>query len=132
LGREPWAHLPDHREADRLQAAMLRVIVKLETQVVDISFPHVGTWRMWLHHVALNEVRIVEFARKIPPQLTLLTDIEKKICRRLAAGEHTPEIAEAMHVSRSTISAHRANLARKLGIATDCLVGWCGGHSEWF
>jgi DNA-binding NarL/FixJ family response regulator len=132
LGREVWVHIPEPNEADRLQAAMLRVLVSLEPQTVDITFPHVGKWRMWLYHVPLNEVRIAEYARRIPPHLTLLTDLEKRICKRLAHGQHTPDIAEAMHVSKSTISAHRSSIARKLNIATDVLVSWCGAHEEWF
>lgn len=132
IGQPPWVHLADQRESDRLQAALLRVIVSTEPQTVDVAFPHAGSWRLWLHHVPLQEVRVAEYARKIPPQLTLLTEQEKRICKRLAGGEHTPDIADALYVSRSTISAHRANIARKLSIETAALVSWCGGHAEWF
>jgi hypothetical protein len=110
LGREVWVHIPEPNEADRLQAAMLRVLVSLEPQTVDITFPHVGKWRMWLYHVPLNEVRIAEYARRIPPHLTLLTDLEKRICKRLAHGH----ARQQEHHQRPPVQ-HRAKIEHRDG-----------------
>jgi DNA-binding CsgD family transcriptional regulator len=132
IGKEPWQFAINAEHAERLQAAILRVLLRQTPELLDFASPHVGVWRLRIYYVPLQEVRVAVLARKIPPQLTVLTELELQICRMLANGEHTPDIADAMKVSRSTISAHRAHIARKLTIATDELVSWCGAHREWF
>jgi len=46
-----------------------------------------------------------------------LTPVESRICRLLRGGMSTKEIAEVQHVAPATVSKHRENIRRKLGIA---------------
>lgn len=50
--------------------------------------------------------------------LSMLTERETDILRRVADGQATKEIAFALEISSRTIEAHRANLMTKLGIYT--------------
>jgi len=46
-----------------------------------------------------------------------LTPREREIARLIGVGRSTSEIAEALYISPSTVSFHRKNLRRKLGLA---------------
>ena len=52
------------------------------------------------------------------PMLQELTDREFEVYRLLGEGKGTRNIAEALHLSVKTVEVHRANIKRKLGIAT--------------
>jgi DNA-binding NarL/FixJ family response regulator len=47
-----------------------------------------------------------------------LSDREFEVLRRLASGKTVSQTAEVLNVSISTISTHRAQILRKLGIST--------------
>ena len=52
------------------------------------------------------------------PMLQELTDREFEVYRLLGEGKGTRNIAETLHLSVKTVEVHRANIKRKLGIAT--------------
>ena len=45
-----------------------------------------------------------------------LTDREREVLRRIILGQGTQEMADEMHVSRSTARTHVQNVLRKLGV----------------
>ncbi|MBL8470163.1 MAG: response regulator transcription factor [Rhodocyclaceae bacterium] len=53
-----------------------------------------------------------------PETRTRLGLREREVLRRLADGLRSPEIASAMHITVSTVEAHRRNIMRKLDLHT--------------
>jgi two-component system, NarL family, nitrate/nitrite response regulator NarL len=47
----------------------------------------------------------------------LVTNREREILNRMANGESVPAMAQAMHLSVSTVKTHRAHLYEKLGVS---------------
>jgi two-component system nitrate/nitrite response regulator NarL len=47
----------------------------------------------------------------------ILSDREREVLGRIAGGESVPVMAQAMHLSASTIKTHRAHLYEKLGVS---------------
>ena len=50
------------------------------------------------------------------PGLTLLTESEKEILKRLGEGMSPKKIAEVLDLSRATVDTHRRNIMQKLRI----------------
>jgi DNA-binding CsgD family transcriptional regulator len=61
-----------------------------------------------------------------------LTSREREIARLIGVGRSTSEIAEALYISPSTVSFHRKNLRRKLGLAPrgPHLASYLGGRRD--
>jgi two-component system, NarL family, nitrate/nitrite response regulator NarL len=53
------------------------------------------------------------------PSLLSLTPRQEQILTMVSDGKSTAAIATALHLSESTVTFHRSNLRRKLGITTD-------------
>jgi two-component system nitrate/nitrite response regulator NarL len=62
--------------------------------------------------VVVREIRLRERGGR-----PLLSPRELEILRRIAAGERTPAIARALHLSESTVKTHVAHSFEKLGVA---------------
>jgi len=50
-------------------------------------------------------------------RLSLLSETEREILRRLVEGQNNRQIAEQLQLSRSAVEGRRTRLMRKLGIA---------------
>jgi len=55
----------------------------------------------------------------IHPSLLSLTPRQEQILTMVSDGKSTATIARALHLSESTVTFHRSNLRRKLGITTE-------------
>lgn len=66
-----------------------------------------------LHRVAQGEKLLPEGAPALP-----LTEREREVVRLLAQGKKTPEIAELLSRSVTTIRSHKISAMRKLGVRT--------------
>jgi DNA-binding CsgD family transcriptional regulator len=70
-----------------------------------------------LHHVTTKVSRLLEennFLRRHLRDFTKLGKRECEILRLLALGKSSPETAEILHISPSTVETHRRNIKQKL------------------
>lgn len=131
LGKRPWDFLAGEH-AVNFQAAMCRAVSEQAPQQLDFASEHIGAWRAWVHFSPLTEIRISILARRTPAIFQSLTRVDRELCRLLAEGFGSKEIAARLDVSRKTVDAHRVAIAARLGIDRHKLVAWCGEFHEWF
>jgi len=65
---------------------------------------------------ALVDAMIFDDSSSDGPPHAVLSDRELQVLQMLASGQHLRGIAETLHLSAKTISAHKAHLMQKLGI----------------
>jgi DNA-binding NarL/FixJ family response regulator len=71
-------------------------------------------------------------ARAADP-LAVLTDRERQILERVAAGDSNKEIGAQLHLSEKTVKHHMTNILQKLQVRNRveaALLAWTGDHSE--
>jgi DNA-binding NarL/FixJ family response regulator len=65
--------------------------------------------------------------------LAVLTDRERQILERVAAGDSNKEIAAQLHVSEKTVKHHMTNILQKLQVRNRveaALLAWSGEHAQ--
>lgn len=130
IGRCPWDSL-DHSEAVKLQAAMARVASHKGMEEHDFTIPGRGSFRAWIYFTPLRESRMMLLVRETPTAILLLTKREREICRLLAEGKSSREIAAKLRLARNTVDAHRGRIAARLKLTRKALASWCGHFQEW-
>jgi DNA-binding CsgD family transcriptional regulator len=74
-----------------------------------------------VHHITSKVNRLLgenNFLKKNKHIFASLTNREKEILRFMALGTSATEIAEKLFISEDTVSTHRRNVRRKLGVQT--------------
>jgi DNA-binding CsgD family transcriptional regulator len=130
VARHPWEFLVG-AEAEKLQAALLRVLMDQAPEQIDFWGERIGHWRAWLYFVPLREIRLTMLIRKIPKGILEMNGMDLAICRHLAAGLGSKEIAKRMTLTTRTVENHRLQISSRLGIQRKSLVSWCGEFREW-
>jgi DNA-binding CsgD family transcriptional regulator len=130
LGKPAWHYLNAH-DAEHCQAAFFRALTTKREVTFDVELPGSGFWRTTLYPCRVGRVRLVAVSEKFPAELLRLTAREQVICRLLAAGKSSKEIAVTLGIARSTVDNLRANAARRLGIKAGQLVAWAAAHRDW-
>lgn len=128
-GKPLWAGFGP--AAERLQAAMLRLITDHQPITIDVETENDGV-RITLLPVDLRDARVLVTLRKSPAEFQSLTDRQREICGMLAAGMMSTEIAKQLERTRETVDNHRAQIAKRIGIRPQSLIAWCGENREWF
>lgn len=129
-GCHPW-HALAGEMAKNFQAAFARVLADRQPTVIDSAIGGNVVWRTWLFYCKTGRIRVSAYAKPFPPAVLKMTDREREICRLLAEGDSTKEVAKQLGISRSTVDNTRANVCRKLGLNHGSLVPFCGAHLEW-
>ncbi len=106
---------------DMFQIGAMAYVLKKspETELFQaIRNAHAG--QAYIDSVLVNEaVSSFTGVQSVPreePGLDLLTPREQEVCRLLAYGHTSGEIAEILSISERTVQSHRANLMDKLGV----------------
>lgn len=131
LGKRPW-EFHDQENASMFKAAFAAVVTEHQEEAVTLRISHIGMWRIDLYPCHQREVRVVCVCRHAPPKLDKLTARHKAICRLLASGEGTKEIASILDLSRGTIDNYKTEISSRLGIKSRALPAWCGANALWF
>lgn len=131
IGKPAWIALTPS-DAERYQAAIFRLVNGGPSESFDVDTKDIGRWRVHLHGCRIGKVRVVGIARKIPGEILELTDRQIEVCRLLADGMGSKQVAASLGCTRATADNHRANIAKKLGIDSRKLSSWCGANAEWF
>lgn len=65
----------------------------------------------------LNRKEAIDTLEKEHPQLTNLTDMERRILSLIAENKTSKEIADQLFISHRTVQNHRAHISEKLGFS---------------
>jgi len=113
-------HLMQHVESQRLEVArgfldgidqlVLPPLLRLKQHV---SRPHRAAVDAIIGH--LKELG-TPFVERLGRDLAVLSPTERRICSLVRQGLSAKEIASAEEISISTVSTHRRNIRRKLGL----------------
>jgi len=107
FGRAAWLY----RVAvalDRVEQLLLKpLVLQMEESVV-------ATWHKQRTALTRNTYILLETDRKATADT--LTDREKEVLQRIAAGKLNKEIADELQVALTTVITHRKHLMEKLGI----------------
>ena len=117
--------------AEPLQAAMMRVLTDRQPVSIDILAKKHVEAGITLDYVSLKPVKVLATLRVIPQPVRMLTDRQREICRHLAAGFQSKQIATRIECTRATVDNHRAHIAEAIGIGRRELSAWAGEHREW-
>lgn len=130
VGTYPWDYMsgPDVNEC---QAAFMRAVSQKTIQRFDVAVKNAGIWRTLFFPVELRNVRVIGFARRFPDAALRLTDREREVCRAVADGLSSKQMAKLLGITTSTVDNHRAHVARKIGIKTNQLCSWAAANREW-
>jgi DNA-binding CsgD family transcriptional regulator len=131
LGEPAW-HSMSTEDATICQAAILRCIDSGEPQTFDVTVNDAGRWRATIHRCRVGKVRLIGYVRRFPDSVLAITPAQRQICKLLAAGLSSIEIAKQLDRARETVDNHRAAIAKRIGIKPWSLIAWCGEHREWF
>lgn len=118
-------------EGEHLAAAMARAMGSKESEVLDFTVPNSGPWRAWIYSWPIPPQALALLVRKIPPEVSLLSPQERNVCRLLATGLGSKEIAARLKLARNTVDVHRRRIAERLHRPSRSLAAWCGEYREW-
>lgn len=130
LGRYPWDFLTGF-DAMACQRAILLCSATQQPTTFDGRTP-LGLWRTWLLPCDFPPVRMLGIAEPCPDEVFRLTPRQREICRYLAEGLLSKQIAARLGITRATVDNHRAQIASRLGISSPQLVAWSAQHRHWF
>ena len=95
-------------------------------QVIKFVFPYLEKLKsVRFNEIELSLLSLIEsnlsyiispFVNSHPSKFLNLTPMEKKIAEMVKKGKSTREIADLLHLSENTITTHRNNLRKKLGL----------------
>jgi DNA-binding CsgD family transcriptional regulator len=128
-------HIWDHLESpgrEAVQVAMLDCLVNRSSRAVNLHGTKSGLdWQLVFYPCRIGKIRIASISSVIPKKVVVLTTREAEVCKLLATGKTSKQIAGILSVARSTVDNLRASAARRLGIQPSALVAWSVEHREW-
>lgn len=88
-------------------------------QILNTAYIGVKSGALWIPEDLVNQM-VGNIHQLItsdsPPNLTQLTDAEKRVAEKISHGESNKEAAEELHVSERTIKSHLTSIYNKLNI----------------
>lgn len=109
-----------------LQAGADGYLLKSDTrQALDNALGSIKDGRRYISPSVFDEVVHGYMRKHIPArqhELDGLSERERDVMKRIAQGQRTREIANALSLSHKTVEKYRSNLMRKLGLKTATAV----------
>jgi DNA-binding NarL/FixJ family response regulator len=115
-----------HEVLQSIEAERKKVGKQVQKNVERVILPQLRTLNQGLSRQqqrALEQIQhgleeiVSPFIDKVSRDVASLTSTELRVCAFIKRGLAVKEIAELEHLSPETVSAHRRNIRRKLGIA---------------
>ncbi len=128
------AEIEDDQALQAVRIGVHGVILKqMATRLLLECVRKVHAGGRWVEQESLRRAveRLLQEDSLNKPSPTVLTVTESRVVELLAGGARNKEIAEALHVSESTIKSHLHNVYTKLDVSTrQQLVQWYGDRGR--
>jgi DNA-binding CsgD family transcriptional regulator len=114
---------------ERLKSAIAHVITLREPCTCEIENEWNEHFRVRMWPLEEPDVALCALAKRIPGELTLLTEREKECLRLLAKGKSTRDIAEDLDIGLTTVHTHLRRAREKLSLASpEALVSYAARY----
>lgn len=128
IGDELWKRIVK-RTRELLRAAVASVVTLRETRALEVECEQGEHFRFWLWPLSEPEVAICAMAKRIPRELSLLTERETACLRLLARGISTRDIADSLGIGLTTVHTHLRRSREKLGLQSgEALIGFAARY----
>ena len=120
LSARPWHHAVDD-DREKVRGAYALCLLERTPIAFTASWKFGGRvlrYRSQLFPANMGQVTMVGMHRRIPNELSKLSDREREIMVAHGTGRNAQQIAAKLKISLSTLNSHRGNIRRKLGLQT--------------
>jgi DNA-binding CsgD family transcriptional regulator len=117
VGERLWAHATPNSAA-QMREAVASVATLREVRTLEAENDRQEHFRLWLWPLNDPEIAICILARRIPREISLLTDRERDCLRGLAKGKSTRDIAKELKIGLTTVHTHLRRSREKLGLTS--------------
>jgi DNA-binding CsgD family transcriptional regulator len=128
VGDELWKNISG-RSKDILKTAVACVVTLRESRTLEVENVRQEHFRLWMWPLNDPDVALCILAKRIPSELTLLTERESTCLRCLANGMSTREICKELGIGLTTVHTHLRRCREKLGLSSsEALIGFAGRY----
>lgn len=114
---------------ERLKTAIAHVITLCEPCTCEIENEWNEHFRVRMWPLDEPDVALCALAKRIPPELALLSEREKGCLRLLANGKSTRDISQELEIGLTTVHTHLRRSREKLGLGSpEALVSYAARY----
>jgi len=128
VGDPAWKYAAK-KSVETLKSAFAKVVALREQSVLEIDNERNKHFRLWMWPLNDPEIAVCILVRRIPNELSQLSERERECLTLLAQGLSTKDIAKKLDIGLTTVHTHLRRSREKLKLPTaEALIAFAGHY----